>query len=38
VRICIGGRLQRETLLNAIDTLIQLIKTPGNAQDSFTNI
>jgi DNA-binding transcriptional MocR family regulator len=38
VRICIGGRLQRDTLLNAIDTLIHLIKTPGNAQDSFTNI
>jgi len=38
VRICIGGRLQRDTLLGAIDTLINLIRTPGNAQNSFTNI
>lgn len=38
IRICIGGRLKRDTLLSAIDTLIYLIQTPGNAQDSQTNI
>lgn len=38
VRLCIGGRLQRETLLQAIEQLIKLITNPGCARDSLTNI
>jgi len=38
IRLCIGGRVQRDTLLQAIDTLVDLIQSPGCARDSFTNI
>ncbi len=38
IRLCVGGRVQRETLLQAIDTLIELIQSPGYARDSLVNI
>lgn len=38
IRLCIGGRLQRQTLLQAIDQLVHLIVSPGCARDSLTNI
>lgn len=38
VRLCIGGALQRDTLLGAIDTLIQLINSPEYGHDSMHHI
>ena len=38
IRLCIGGQVQRQTLLDAIDTLIELIDNPGCGRDSLTHI
>ncbi|WP_108124742.1 PLP-dependent aminotransferase family protein [Saccharospirillum mangrovi] len=38
VRLCIGGQIQRATLLDAIDTLIQLIGEPVYGRDSLNHI
>ena len=38
IRLCIGGQLQHDTLLDAIDTLIQLIHSPEYGRDSLNHI
>lgn len=38
IRLCIGGQIQRPILVDAVDTLIQLINGPVGGRDSINDI